>query len=105
MLRYSAAPTSGGGPRAGTALTCPYSVSSIHPPCVRQLDFLDQHRNALSDADAHRRQSQFDVRAPPHLMQKCCQDACARAPERVSESDRASVRIQALILRIYAPLL
>src|SRR6266536_5820087 len=60
-------------------------------------DVLHDRREALSDPDAHRRQAVAGA-PPAQLPAERGEQTGARAAERVAERDRASVRVQLLVL-------
>src|SRR5262245_29050062 len=77
--------------------TSPLSVARATLRRLRRRRVLDHGREALADADAHRRDPVAGV-TPPQLPDQRRHQARARASERMSERDRASVYVQPLLV-------
>src|SRR5438045_1071422 len=69
------------------------ATSDQRPSCGR----LDDHCDPLSSADARRRES-VALPAAAKLVQKCEQQTRSRRRERMSESDRAAVDVEFLLI-------
>src|SRR5215213_3345723 len=60
-----------------------------------ELNALHRQRDALTDADAHRRQSALAADFF-ELMRRCHRDARTRHAKRMAERDRAAIRVDVL---------
>src|SRR5919107_6073117 len=80
------------------------SRRSTSSPSLRLATALDYHGDALPDPYTHRGEPVSDLGAAPHLMHQRRQDACPRAPERMSEGYRPAVGVEPLVLRVHPPL-
>src|SRR5215210_2200881 len=73
-------------------------------PSSNALDLLDDHRDALSHADAHRREPVVNLIPPLHLVHERSQDAGARSTQGMPERYGPAVRVQPLVFGVHAPL-
>src|SRR3712207_1806614 len=80
---------------------CATRDSPLSLECL--LDCLYYHGDALPNAYAHRREPKLHVRAAPHLVHQGGEDPRPRSPQGVPQRDRASVRIESLVLWVHPP--
>src|SRR5690606_25727879 len=73
----------------------------ISPP--RWVDLLDDRGDPLADADAHRRQTVAGAGTLAQLVDQGCQDARARAAQRVAQGNRAAVDVDFRLVEAQLP--